>query len=125
MAVKNNKLRQKGYTLIELIVVLLLLGLVASIAIPNVIQYINKGDRAAALEEQHNVLVAISVALSHSTANPREIFQQYTDEKVPSLPGSVNTTDPARWLDKETRFEWNITLTGVLTPGTNNPLYGT
>ena len=121
-----NKLnhKQKGFSLLELLVVIALLGILAAVAIPNVLRYIGESERTAALEEQHNILIAVSAALNFSNASPRVIYQEYIDVKIPSIPGTPNFNDPARYLNKTTQFNWNISDTGVLSPGTDNPLKG-
>ena len=50
---------QKGFTLIELLVVIAILGLLAAIAIPNVAQFIGRGETEARQTEHHNIQVAV------------------------------------------------------------------
>jgi len=128
MFLKQVHHKQRGFTLLELLVVVALLGFLVAVAIPNVLGFISKGDNTAALEEQHNLLVAISAALNWNALNtgdsPPEVFQDYFNEKIPSDPGSVNRDEVAKYLDKTTRFNWSISKYGILSPGsTNNPLY--
>ena len=45
---KNTRHKHRGFTLMELLAALTILGILAAIAIPNYTAYINRGKRAAA-----------------------------------------------------------------------------
>ena len=47
---RNGITRQRGFTLMELIVVMVVLGILVAIAIPNYSEYIRRGHRTAAQE---------------------------------------------------------------------------
>ena len=47
---RNGIRRQRGFTLMELIVVMVVLGILVAIAIPNYSEYIRRGHRTAAQE---------------------------------------------------------------------------
>jgi type IV pilus assembly protein PilE len=58
----NMRLKQGGFTLMELLAALTILGILAAIAIPNYTAYINRGKRAAAKSE----LLAIAAQLERN-----------------------------------------------------------
>lgn len=54
MLQKLRKNNQKGFTLIELMIVIAIIGILAAIAIPNFLSYRNRGQNSAAQSEAKN-----------------------------------------------------------------------
>jgi prepilin-type N-terminal cleavage/methylation domain-containing protein len=66
---------EKGYTLIELLTVISILGGTAAVVVPNVGQFVGYGCTQAAATELHNVQTAVVAYMVDSTNNapPRHI----------------------------------------------------
>lgn len=78
---KNKKIR--GFTLIELIAVLTIISIIASIAIPNISKYIDKANKTkviAAVSELNNFVVSISFESSNrDNLTITDVIKDYGD----------------------------------------------
>ncbi|MEL7562312.1 type II secretion system protein [Dehalogenimonas sp. 4OHTPN] len=112
---KKFRKGQKGFTLIELLVVIAILGVIAAVAVPNILSFIGEGNDEAKAAELHNVTVAVTAALASSTANPPAVVA-YDNVGIPSTPGAA-VDNPAKYLVNKTVYAYTITASGGITQG--------
>ena len=106
---------QKGFTLIELLVVIAILGVIAAVAVPNITQFMGSGETEAAEAEMHNVIVAISAAMSEDA---NHACGEYSDAVLgPTTDSTGAGTDPGDYLINTTAWKYTITSDGTCTQG--------
>jgi len=126
MQVKNNKYGL-GFTLVELMIAVAIIGILASIAIPSYVEYVKKGRRASAQShlmdiaqrQQQYLLDARTYAASLTTlgiTTPTDVANYYTIQvNVADAPPSFTITATAQGTQVS---DGNLTLdsTGAKTP---------
>lgn len=78
-------LNSKGFTLIELMVVVLVIGILAAMAIPN---FMNMKDRAKEAEVQSNAHT-LQLAVENYSVQNDGIYSDVAGDLLPHLPGSA------------------------------------
>jgi len=79
-SMKQFHYAEKGFTLMELVVVIAILAIIAVVVVPNVGQFIGRGKTEAYATELYNVRTAVTAMLAESTAGELDATVSATDE---------------------------------------------
>jgi len=113
--------REKGFTLIELLVVIAILGALMGVAIPNLVQFSDRGRPETAATELYNIQDAVWAMLSESSTVQLTPISDVTDMDT------VVTTDTSALVLRDyltglepdgtlkTDFTYSFTADGVVT----------
>ena len=101
-----NKLTSKGFTLVELIIVMVLLGILAAVAVPRMSQSITAGEEAA--EQKFLATLVSAVEIQANDEFVRSSRKQYIVNPFDALeqqPFRDNNTGEGWWT--QSRNEWD------------------
>jgi general secretion pathway protein G len=97
------KKRQKGFTMIELVFVIMIIGIIAAIVLPNYIKFTKRAKEAVVKENMHTVQLAIE----SFAAEQLGVYPQAADEVTLKtlLPQGKYPNNP--FTNAETAVNWN------------------
>jgi type IV pilus assembly protein PilA len=104
--------KQKGFTLVEILAVVAILGIIAAVAIPNIISFFGEGDEEAALAEQHNLQVAVSAWMHENMGS----------DPTSSIPAGSDGGIFDPYLRNPLQYAWEVSSFGAVSPGAGNPI---
>ncbi len=97
------KKRESGFTLIELLIVIAIIGILAAIAIPNLLNAVQRGKQKRSMSDMRTLATAIEAYAVDNNNYPAAV-----------CPGGVYTTAPTQ-LTSTTQFA-NLSPTYIATP---------
>ena len=109
---------KKGFTLLELLVVIAVLGALVAVAIPAIAPFIGSGKTEAAQTELDNVRVAATAALAKGTAGScTECGTGVSPIQLKPSEATGGANDPRTYLINDTAYKYHISTTGAVTQG--------
>jgi len=86
---------EKGFTLLEMLVVVAILGALTAIVIPNVVKFMNEGKEEAMLAEHHNLQTAVLALLVDADVHYLDTYYEDVWERddVEKVKATVDGTE--------------------------------
>ena len=112
----KNKANAKGFTLIELVVVIAIIGVLAAILVPSLMNYMRKARRAAAIQEVKQIINCTTATMADTLAegNTLNLNKKFktkdgrgeikagclTNWSIANYVSNKNETDPGKLFDQ-------------------------
>jgi type II secretion system protein G len=117
---RNLYRKEKGFTLVELMVVIIILAVLTGIAIPSYMALRNRARTAAAQSEMKNIATALEVYMADRESYPA-VATWNTDLEAGNYMNPVPTTDPWSVVNGYAYTSADITTTYTLTCASADP----